>query len=461
MNEPLVEFNLKKFLFFSFPITLQILLKNLIGFTDNFMVGNLGPEYMAALTIATRYFSFLLILFWAFSQGASIIASQLWGKKDFSGFKKSISVTISLTIFVSFLLSLIIYFGKNLGAVFMINDKNVIIYINEYLGIMSLTFFVTCLNLSLSIAFTSSGDTKTPFYQQLIITILNVILNYLLIFGKFGFPELKVKGAAIASLISTISGTILLIIIGIKKKKLPDIKDIIILKLEPLKDIIKISLPILFDMFLWQFAGMVYMKIIGTIGKDSVAIYGIVGTFFPILYLAISGFVQGTSINVSQLIGAGLPKKAYIFTRKSLFYSIIFGLVPSIILIFFSPIIPYYFKIEKEYFNACTISLIILGLRQVFVTSTAIFASVIRAGKDTLFIPIISFSGFLFVGLPLMLIVTYFIKIGIVGIFIALSIEEIAKSIMFYYRYKTKKWLFKSYDNSIYLRVKEITNPVI
>jgi len=340
----------------------------------------------------------------------------------------------------------------------MISDKNVILYINEYLGIMSLTFFATCINLGLSTAFISSGDTKTPFYQQLITTILNVVLNYLLIFGKLGFPVLRVKGAAIASFIATGVGTLLLIGIGIKKKRIPELRNIIFFKLESLKEIIKLSLPILFDMFLWQFAGMVYMKIIGNIGKDSVAIYGVVGTFMPILYLAISGFVQGTSINVSQLIGASLPKKAYIFTKKALFYSIIFGLFPSILLIIISPFIPSYFKIEKEYFYACIISIIIVGLRQSFVTSTAIFASVIRAGKDTLFIPIISFSGFLFVGLPLTLLTTYILKSGIVGIFIALSFEEIVKTIMFYYRYKTKKWLFKSYDKEIYLTLKNINN---
>jgi len=455
MNSPLLEFNLKKFLLFSYPITLQILLKNLIGITDNFMIGYLGPDYIASLTIANRYFSFLLILFWSFSQAGNIIAGQLWGERKLYKFKDSIKDSILLTIIIGTLFSLIIFFGKEIGGAFIIKDKNIILLINEYLGIMSFTFFATCLNMVLSISFIASGDTKVPFYQQLLTTILNIVLNYLLIFGKLGFPELRVKGAAIASFISTFIGTILLIIININKNILPSIKEIFFSKPKYFKEIIKISSFLLFDMFLWQFASMVYMKIIGNTGKSSVAIYGVVTTFMPILYLAISGFVQGTSINISQLIGAGFPKKAYIFTKKALFYSIIFGLIPSIILIIASPIIPYYFKITEKDFLACSISLIILVLRQPFVIITSLLVTVIRAGKDTLFIPIISFSGFLFVGLPFTLLAVYILNAGIVGIFIALSFEEIAKSIMFYQRYKLKKWLFKSYDNSLYLRVKE------
>lgn len=461
MDSPLIEFKLKKFLFFSYPITLQILLKNLIGITDNFMIGYLGPDYIASLTIANRYFTFLLILFWSFSQGSNIIAGQLWGKKDFSEFKNSIKDSLVLTVIIGFIFSLIILFGKEIWAFFVIKDKNIIDYIIQYLEIMAFTFFVVCINTAFSISFIASGDTKSPFYQQLVTTILNIILNYLLIFGKLGFPELKIKGAAIASLISTLIGTVLLIIIGLNRNIIPSFKEIFLLKQKYFKEIITLSLPILFDMFLWQFAGMVYMKIIGNTGKSSVAIYGIASTFIPILYLAISGFVQGTSINISQLIGAGLPKKAYIFTKKSIFYSVIFGLIPSIILIILSPIIPYYFKLTNKDFFACVISLIIVGLRQPFVTITALLSTIIRSGKDTLFIPIISFSGFLFFGLPFTLFSIYLFKTGIVGIFISISLEEIAKAMMFYQRYRTKKWLFKSYDNSLYLRIKGFKEIVI
>jgi len=403
---------------------------------------------------------------WAFSNAGGIISSQLWGKKDHDGFNKSCGATISVSMIAGIILSLIIFFASSLLARIMIDDEEVVKYVADYLRIISVSFIFTSFNIAIATVFSSSGDTKTPFIQQAVTTILNFILNYLLIFGAFGFPRLTVVGAAISTLISVSTGSIVLVFLAISKGKMPSLIYLIKPEIKVIKEMLHLGLPMLGDMFFWQFAMMVYLKFIGMAGADAVAIYGVVGIFISVLYLSISGFVSGTGIIVGQLIGGGLKGKAYKFSKSALFYSILISLIPSILLILFSGIIkiePYYITIKSVTINvskildipswfrlsgvigdSATICLIILAFRQAFTTISGMVGSTIRAGKDALFVLYISLFGFFLVGLPLTTIAGPVFNLGIVGIFIAISIEDIAKAITFLIRFRSKSWLFKS-----------------
>ncbi|OHD15704.1 MAG: hypothetical protein A2086_16575 [Spirochaetes bacterium GWD1_27_9] len=457
------EFNLKTFLIFSLPITFQIFLRNLIGLSDNFMVGILGPNYLAGLKIATSYYFFFIILIFAISNAGSVIASQLWGKKDLVGFKKSCGVTIFICTLISSILALVMFFGSDLASSIMIADKEVIKHSSAYLKIISIAFVFAGFNMGLSISFTASGNTKSNFYQQILSTVLNIILNYLLIFGKFGFPKLGVAGAAIASVISIGIGTIFLIFLLIKDNKNPVFKDIIIPEAKYIKEIVILGLPILVDMFFWQFAMMIYLKLIGMGGASDIAIYGVIGMFFSILFITVSGFVAGTGILVGQLIGATLYEEAFKFAKKSLFYSIIFSFVVGGILISLSFLIPSYFKLEGSAYFACTVCLIILGLRQAFATTNGVVSSIIKAGKDAYTSVFITISAFVCVGLPATILAGPVFKTGIIGIFIAISLEEATKAIFFYLRLNSKKWIKITKEDKITIKdeINQIESEII
>lgn len=444
----LTEFKLKPFLLFSLPITLHVLLRNVVGWTDNIMVGSLGPEYMAALTVANRYFFFFIILQWALSNATGIIASQTWGAGNKDGYNRVCSSGLFVIFFVSIIMSVIIFFFSLDMAEIMIDDNSFVTGItSEYLKIIAFTFIFTSINIALSVFFTSSGDTKSPFYQQIITTVINVIGNYLLIFGTFGFPRMYASGAALSSFLATFIGTLSLIFILVKKKLFPDIKYILLPAFRYVKDMIKIGLPILLDMFVWQGAALVYLFVIGKAGTEAVAVYGIIGIFMSILFLGISGFVTGTGINIGQLIGAKLPLNAYNFAKKSLMYSILISIIPSLVVAGVSPFIPYWFKLTGDAYSATVICLLILSARQLFVSATGVLASTIRAGKDTTRVFMITLTSFIFIGLPLVVLFGMILKWGIVWIFIGMTIEEVVKSLFFYFRYKEKIWVFKSYDD--------------
>jgi len=424
---------------------MQVLLRQLVGISDNVMVGNLGPIYMASLRIATSYFFFFIVLIFAFSSSGGVVASHSWGRKDITSFKKDVGTTIFFSTIVSVIFALILFFKSDFLTKLMIDNETIIYHSKTYLKIISLAFVLNGFNMALSIGFTSSGSTKYPFYVQIITTVLNLILNYLLIYGNFGFPKMTVAGAAWASVISTLIGTIVLIIFAIKNNKMPSLKNIISPYIDDIKEMLKVGLPILADMLSWQMASMVYLSFIGR-GKnptEDMAVYGVIGLFISILFIFISGFVSGTGIVVGQLIGAGLKDKSFEFAKKSHKYSVIISFIPSLIIIISSFVIPHFFKLEGYSYSACVICLIILAFRQGFATTNGVLASTIRSGKDSMSCFIITLSSFLLIGLPLTFLAGPVFKFGVVIIFSGMTIEEIVKAVIFYIRFRSKKWILE------------------
>jgi putative MATE family efflux protein len=347
---------------------------------------------------------------------------------------------------VSVLLAFLSSGGSRMLASWMIDAKEVqvIHYASEYLRITGIGFLFLGMSSILSSILTSSGDTRSPFFQQLAVTLLNILLNYLLIFGNLGFPAMGVAGAAWASVISIAAGNGILILIMIRKKLVPDWIKIVFPDRQTLKKLIINGLPMVGDMFIWQTAMITYLKLIGLGGVSDLAVYGIVGTFFSMLFLSVSGFVMGTGTICSQNIGAGWFKAAYLNAIKAWKTALWVSVTASMVLISISWLVPSWFKLNGSAWASCFVCLVILGIRQVFATTNGIMAYVIRSGSDSLPVMMITLSAFIFAGLPLALLAGPVFQTGIVGIFIALSIEEAVKAILFVIRFRSRKWLVRS-----------------
>lgn len=434
------KFDAKRFIIFSIPLSLQFLLRNIVGLTDNFMVGRLGEQYMAGLTVATRYFFVFTILIWTFTNAGGIIATQLWGKKDINGFKRAVGLSILMSSLISIILTAILYQFSWQCAALISDDPVVIGYASQYMKIISLSFILVAFNSALSIAFNSSGDSKAVFFQQLATTIINVVLNYLLIYGNFGFPRLEIAGAAWASVISFLAGNVIFVFTAINKGKMPTLRNIIVPDIGELKDMMKLSFPILADMAIWQISGILYLDIVGTAGSSALAVFGAVGQFQSILWIITSGFITSAGITAGHLIGAGDKEEAYNFIKKAYKFTLLASIIPSLIMIAFSWAVPSIFKISAGYTIICITAIIILAGRQFFTISCGLLSTSIRAGKDTFFIMMTTFIG-LCIGYPLAYLAGPVFRTGFIVIFVAISADEIVKTIIFYLRFNSKKWL--------------------
>lgn len=426
---------LRRFISFSLPLSLHVLLQNMIGLTDNVMIGRLGPEFMAALTVAGRYYFFLTILILALVSAINIIGSRLWGAGDRNGFLSLYGTAFFLVlVFTIVIATSMTVFGGDLISL-MTADPAVTRHALSYFRVMALVIVASGFNILASGAFFASGDTKTPFIQQVAVTALNIFLNYCLINGRFGFPRLLVPGAAIASLISILAGNAFLLTRMIRSKIIPGIGQVVRPDTDYVLQIFRIGGPILGDMAVWQVSTILYVKFIARYGADALAIYGVAGIYMMVQSVSVMGFIQGAGIRTGHLLGAGDAASLSRFVKQSLSFTFGVAVACNLALIAIAFFLPGYFRFSGGNVWICSATLIVFTVKHLFQTVCGFFSSVIRSTKSTFPLFAMSLCAFAFVGLPSTAFAAYVIEGGIIGIALALTLEESVKAAISFFLY--------------------------
>ena len=208
------------------PVAIENMIYALMNFVDMFMVGNenvilgLGTVAVAGLGFANQMFMIFMTSLFGMNSGGGILAAQYFGNKDYKNLKRCLGITIS----VGFLFSLLFLFAglfipETVISVFT-NDSKVIRIGADYLRIVAWVYPLVGVGFAFNMQLRAIGKTKYSFYSSVIGLVINVAINYVLIFGHFGFPALGVRGAAIATVIARIISTFYIIYI-IYKLKLP------------------------------------------------------------------------------------------------------------------------------------------------------------------------------------------------------------------------------------------------
>ena len=201
----------KKLLNISLPIALSSIIMSSLNLVDNIMIGQLGETELSAVGMANQLTFVHHMLLFGFSSGGGAFISQYWGIKDLKSIKKVLGFTSTVTFLASIIFFSVSFFFPNQIIGLFTDDANVIPYGVEYLRIIAFTFFITSLSVPHVTALRITEQTGLPFKINSFAFVLNTVLNYALIFGNFGFPEMGVKGAAIATLCARLAEFLLII----------------------------------------------------------------------------------------------------------------------------------------------------------------------------------------------------------------------------------------------------------
>ena len=208
------------------PVAIENMIYALMNFVDMFMVGNenvilgLGTVAVAGLGFANQMFMIFMTSLFGMNSGGGILAAQYFGNKDYKNLKRCLGITV----IVGFLFSLLFLFAglfvpKLVISIFT-NDKKVIETGASYLQIVAWTYPLVGVGFAFNIQLRAIGKTKYSFYSSVFGLLINVTINYVLIFGHFGFSAMGVRGAAVATVIARIISTSYIIYI-IYKLRLP------------------------------------------------------------------------------------------------------------------------------------------------------------------------------------------------------------------------------------------------
>lgn len=426
------------------PVTLQSLLMSLLNLTDQLMVGQLGDVAVASVGMSTKIYGIISVVLAGLSTGVSIYAAQFWGNKD----SKSVSQVLGLGVITGFVFSFLFAAAVFMDSPFFLQlfttDVNVTQNGYVYLQIMSLGFVPVMFTMMYSAILRSTGHAKWPMYVSLISVILNVILNYLLIFGNFGAPELGLKGSAIATLIARIVEC-LLIIGAVYRYRLPGavgLKNLFILPKPLVRKFFGTTYPILLTELIWVLGETAYAIIYSRMGTMEMTAMTIT---FPLQGMCIgllSGLASAAGVMVGNRLGANEIDVALDQAKRFIRLGVIISLVVGGIIAAGSSLYVSAFNISGDAKHMGTYIIIVFAAFLWAKVSNMIMAGgILNSGGDSKFVFAMESTATWIIGVPSGLLLSYVWKQPVYLVYLVICLEEVVRFGFGYARIYSRKWM--------------------
>lgn len=461
MNESVLSFKNKYFgdknfykmtLTIAIPIIIQNLLTNLVSMADNIMVGQLGTNQMSGVAIINQlFFVFNLLVFGGMS-GAGLFSAQYFGQKNHNGVRDVFRMKILIGIaIIAISLSVMIFLHEPLINMFLHegsssgNIQETFNYAKNYLYIMVIgiaPFVISnCYNTTLK----ESGQTVVPMKAGVLAVVFDIVLNYIFIFGKLGFPAMGVVGAAIATVISRfVECGYLVIYTHRHSNDYPFIKHCYRTLKVPgslVKKIIVTGTPLMLNEFLWAGGLTLQTQALSTKGLATVGGLNICNTIGNISNCIFVTMGTTIAIVVGQLLGAGKLKEAKVTATRMAAFSLLISFGMIIILCLLGPVFPHFYNTTDEIRELATKFIWAVAAATPFISLSNSEYFILRSGGKTIITFLFDSCFVCLVNVPVAICLTKFTAIHIVGIFFLVNMLECIKALIGFIMVKKDIWL--------------------
>ena len=434
------------------PILIQNLITNFVSLLDNIMVGQVGTEPMSGVAIVNQLlFVFNLCIFGGLA-GAGIFTAQYYGKGDNEGVKNTFraKLYIALLAVVLFTAAFVLK-GDALIRLFLHEGREqldlaaTLGFGRAYLRVMLLQMPLFALCQVYSGTLRETGETLLPMKAGIIAVFVNLIFNYILIFGKLGLPALGVVGAAVATVIARVVECAIVLcwthrhsarcgfVVGLYRSlRVP----------APLaKRMLRLGLPLLVNEFLWSGGMTTLNQCYSLRGLEVISALNISSTISNLFFCAFIAMGNAISILIGQLLGAGELERAVDEDRKLIAFSVVLSLLVGGIMAAVAPLVPQiYNTTDSVKALACDLLLVGAAMMPINAFTNACYFT-LRSGGKTI-ITFIFDSAFLWViAVPAAFVLSRFSPMPILPMYITVSLLDLIKCAVGYYLVKRRKWV--------------------
>lgn len=425
------------------PIALQNLISSSLNMVDTVMIGALGELSISAVGLANQIYFLLMLFLFGINSGISIYIAQFWGKGD----RKSIHKTLGFSILGGFLLSLpffigAVFFPTQLMSIFTA-DSAVIREGAVYLQITGWSYLLMAFSFSFAIASRSVGEARLPMMASAISLVCNTVLNYLLIFGVFGFPAWGVAGAAVATVIAR--GVELVVIVGTIYTRdhvlRSPVKELIQLNVEFIKPILRTALPVVLNEGFWAVGMTLYAVAYARSGTDAYAAVQIAGTVERLFFIFSFGLGSACAVMIGNELGANRIEDAKLYADRFMRLGVTLSVGIGILMALIAVPSTYLFNVSPAIRWAATCILFVNALTMILkMISTILIIGIFRGGGDTTFSFVLEICCVYLIGVPLAFLGALVLKLPIFVVVLLVSLEELVKSVVGLYRVKSGVW---------------------
>ncbi len=442
----------KRMLLIAIPIMVQNGVTNFVSMLDNIMVGQVGTLEMTGVSIVNQLLLvFNLCIFGALS-GAGIFTAQFYGKKDDNGIRTTFQFKlISALLLTAVGLAVFVFLGDSLISVYIQKDSApedivaVMGFSKSYLKIMLIQALPFAIGQVYASTLRETNDRVVPMLATVAAVLVNLVLNYVLIFGHFGFPKMGIEGAALATVIARfIECAILIVRAHTAKKKYPFMKGAFVrfsFTRELIGKMTVVTIPLLFNEALWS-AGMAFLNQCYSVrGLDVVAAINIVSTLNNVFNVSFISFGSAIGIILSQMLGAGKKQEAKKAADRLLWFSVLLIFGVALVMMCFAPFFPKIYNTTDEIKRlATTLLMIVAAFMPVQAFNNSAYFTLRSGGKT--FITFLFDSGFVWcVSATLAFYLSRFTSIPIEQMYICVLATDIVKGALGYIYMKKGIWL--------------------
>ena len=435
------------------PIIIQNGITNFVNLLDNIMVGQVGTIPMSGVSIVNGVlFVFNLCIFGA-SSGAGIFTAQFHGSRDDEGVRHTFRFKFLVCLLLTAVGALIFTFGgKTIIGLYLTGDGDAAMaqgameYGLKYLRIMIWGFLPFALSNTYSSTLRETGVTIVPMCAGIVAVFVNLIGNYVLIFGHFGAPAMGVEGAALATVISRfVELTIVALWTHTHPKKHSYIQGAFRTFRIPgtlLKKIVLKGMPLLINEFFWASGMAIMNQCYSTCGLDVVPALNISRTLFEVGSVVFLSLGNSVGIIMGQMLGAGLQKEEIrMHNRKLMAFATVVGGSFGILMIAFSHLFPQLYNTTAEVRLLAARLICISGIMMPFNSYTNGSYFTLRSGGQTM-VTFLFDSCFVWtVCVPLAFCLSRFTNIGILPLYFIVQATDWVKCALGAYMIKQGKWI--------------------
>ncbi len=427
------------------PITIQSVIMSLLSMSDQLMVGQLGEVAIAAVGISAKLTAMVSVVLSGLAACLSIYSAQCWGKGDHRTIRQLLGLGLGVGLLLAGSLALLVgLFPRWVMSPFTSDAQ----LLNEgaiFVQVVAWSYLPSMLTLIYSAILRSTGQVKLPMYASSCAVVMNVLLNYLLIFGHGGFPQWGLFGAAVATTVARILEFGLILggayalrhVVAVKRR-------VELLGMAPqfFRRFLQTCIPIVLTELLWVLGESGYAVVYGRMGTEQLSAMTMT---YPLQGLSIGllcGLAGAASVLVGQRLGGNDFAGAIRYARRLLRLGIGISVLVGIGIALLSPFyIAWYQTSAAVQQMGYWCLLVFCAFLWVKVANMIIAGGVLNSGGDSKFVFAMESMATWLVGVPSGFVMAFYFELPVYWVYLVLSGEELVRLGVGYYRLRSKRWV--------------------
>jgi putative MATE family efflux protein len=425
----------------TWPIFVEQLSHILPGVVDTFMVSHLGDDAVAGLAVANQIVMFCIMLFSFVGIGAGVVLTHHLGAGDREGAEKVAATAIGVNFWLGALVSVLVWASAPQLLRMLQLPPALMPYAQPFLALMGATLFLEALNIAFGATLRAHGHMREVMVIAVGMNVLNLCLNYVLIFGMFGAPRMGVVGAAMSTVISRFIACIALGWLLRRQLKLRlRIKSILAVSGPTLRRILAIGVPAAGENICFWISFMIITYFVGQMGATALATFAYAMQLSTIMLMLGMSIGIATEVVIGHMVGAGEFDAAYRQLLRSLRIGLALTVAMTVAIVLAArPLFAMFTSNQEIVAGGAALLMISLALEPGRTFNLVVINS-LRATGDARFPVLMGMCSMFGVAVPLAWLLGLHWGWGLTGVWIAFTCDEWVRGISMYRRWKSRVW---------------------